>query len=201
VRVPFLEQDFEKPSHEKARAVGRALAAKILPRLEATNAPALEKSALSIRARTIELPLDNNGFLLAPIIGLIDRGHVHWRTIRSEVALITLGDTTIACIPGEIYPELVNGGIETPPGADYSEPPAEVPPLRVLLPGRVKFIFGLANDEISYIIPKSEFDRIPPFLYDAKKAPYGEINSVGPETAGHIHQAFRELIASGPVAK
>jgi hypothetical protein len=196
VRDPFLKQDFETPSHEKARALGRALAAKLLPALEATNAPALGGAFLSIRARTIELPLDNAGFLLAPIIGLIDRGHVHWKTIRSEVALIILGDTTIACIPGEIYPELVNGGIETPPGADYPVPPAEVPPLRQLLPGRVKFIFGLANDEIGYIIPKSEFDRKPPFLYEAKKAPYGEINSVGPETAGRIHAVFREWSSS-----
>ncbi len=200
VRDPFLEQDFEKPSHEKARAVGRALAAKILPRLEATNVTTLARVPISIRARTIELPLDNTGFLLAPIIGLIDRGQVRWKTIRTEVALVQLGDTSIACIPGEIYPELVNGGLETPPGADYPGLPLETPPLRELLPGRVKFIFGLANDEIGYIIPRSEFDRKPPFLYDSKKAPYGEINSVGPETAARIHAVFRAWSAPAAAA-
>lgn len=106
---------------------------------------------------------------------------------------MTLGDASFACIPGEIYPEIVNGGIETPPGADYPVPAVEVPPLRALMPGRTKFILGLANDEIGYIIPRSEFDRDPPYLYHAKKAPYGEINSVGPAAAGLIHAALREM--------
>lgn len=34
----------------------------------------------------------------------------------------------------------------------------------------------------------------PPFLYGADRAPYGEINSVGPETAFLLHGAFRELL-------
>jgi len=45
------------------------------------------------------------------VIGLLDRGHVHWKAFRTEVALVTLGDATIACVPGEIYPEIVNGGV------------------------------------------------------------------------------------------
>ena len=193
VRDPFLERDYKEPSHEKARAVGRALAARVLPRLEATNTPSLDRLPISIRARTLELPLENNGFLLAPVIGLIDRGHVRWKTIRTEVALVTLGDASFACIPGEIYPEIVNGGIETPPGADYPGKAVELPPLRELMPGRTKFILGLANDEIGYIIPRSEFDREAPYLYNAKKAPYGEINSLGPSAAGLIHAALREM--------
>jgi len=192
VRDPFTERTFKDPSHDKARAVGRALAAKVLPLLE-SNAPAADALPLSVRARTIEIPLDNNGFLLAPAIGLIDRGHVRWKTLRTEVALVRFGDASIACIPGEIYPELVNGGIESPPGGDYPGSPLEVPPLRELMPGKIKFIFGLANDEIGYIIPKTEFDRKPPYLYNAKRPPYGEINSVGPEAAGRIHTALREL--------
>jgi hypothetical protein len=64
-----------------------------------------------------------------------------------------------------------------------------------LMPGRVKFIFGLANDEFGYIIPKSEWDTESPYLYGAKKPVHGEGNSVGPETAGRIHQVIRELCA------
>ena len=198
VRDPFLEQDYKEPSHDKARALGRALAARILPRLEAPAVPTTNQLPISIRARTIELPLDNNGFLAAPVIGLLDRGHVRWKTIRTEVALIQLGEASIACIPGEIYPEIVNGGIETPPGADYPTNAVEVPPIRQMMPGRIKFIFGLANDEVGYIIPRSEFDRKPPYLYGAKHAPYGEINSVGPETAQRIHAAIRELCQQVP---
>ncbi|MBI4623457.1 MAG: hypothetical protein HY736_09610, partial [Verrucomicrobia bacterium] len=144
-------------------------------------------------ARTIELPLDNTAFLLAPVLGLIDRGHVGWKRLRTEVAVLRFGDASIACIPGEIYPEIVNGGIERAPGGDFDVEPVEVPPIRALLPGRVKFVFGLANDEIGYIIPRSEWDREPPYLYGSPKRVYGEINSVGPETAPALHAALREL--------
>jgi len=87
----------------------------------------------------------------------------------------------------------VNGGMERSPGGDFDIEPVEVPPLRAQMPGRVKFIFGLANDEIGYIIPKSEWDRKPPYLYDSKRRIYGEINSLGPDTAGVIHAALRDM--------
>ncbi len=195
VRDPYLQQDFKSPSHEKALALGRQLASRILPRLEDTNVVGTTHVPIGLRARTVEIPLNNPAFLLAPAIGLIDRGHVRWKTLRTEVALITLGSTSLACIPGEIYPELVNGGVEAPSGGDYPGPPVEVPAIRDFLPGRTKFILGLANDEIGYIIPKTEWDREAPFTYGARKAPYGEINSVGPEAARIIQLTLRELSA------
>ena len=193
VRDPFLDQNFTEPSHLKARALGRSLADRILTAVLATNIPPQSVVPLSIRASTIEVPLDNTGFLLAPVIGLIDRGHVRWKHIRTEVAVVRLGDVTIACVPGEIYPEIVNGGIESPEGADFPGAPVEVPPIREFLPGKIKFIFGLANDEIGYIIPKTEFDRKKPYTYGSKNGPYGEVNSVGPDTAGIIHTELRRL--------
>jgi len=57
-----------------------------------------------------------------------------------------------------------------------------------------KFIFGLANDELGYIIPKSEWDEKPPYLYDSPEQLYGEINSVGPETAAIIHREVSALL-------
>jgi hypothetical protein len=193
VHDPYLQQDFKEPTHDKARALGRQLAYRILSRLDQqSNNPSIHES-ISVRARTIEVPLANKGYLFAPLLGLIDRGHVRWKQLRTEVALVTIGDTSIACIPGEIYPELVNGGIEKAPGGDYQIEPLEVPPIRDLMPGKIKFIFGLANDEIGYIIPKSEWDKKKPYLYGAKKKPYGEINSCGPEVAAKINAAFRDL--------
>jgi hypothetical protein len=193
VRDPCLEQDFTEPSHDKARALGRALAARILPRLKDSAAQAQAAAPLAIRARTLELPLKNPGYWLAGILGLIDRGHARWGVLRTEVALLTIGEASVACIPGEIYPEIVNGGVERAPGGDFDLEPVEAPPLRSLMPGRLKFIFGLANDEIGYLIPKSEWDQRPPYLYGSKKALYGEINSVGPDAAPRIYAAIREL--------
>ena len=58
----------------------------------------------------------------------------------------------------------------------------------------MKFLVGLANDEVGYIIPKSEWDDAAPWLYGAPERHYGEINSLGPETAPLIHQALKDLV-------
>ncbi len=114
--------------------------------------------------------------------------------LRSEVDLLILDKTWVLTIPGEIYPEIVNGGVENPPGADYKMPPFEVPPVRQLMEGKFKLIWGLANDEIGYIIPKSEWDEKPPYLYNRKKRLYGEINSLGPDTGPELYKDLRLLL-------
>jgi hypothetical protein len=192
VRDPYLNQDFKEPSHEKSRAVAHQLAARILPRLEAANSASTDSAAIGIRARTMELPVGNKMFLAAGYLGLIDRGYVSWKKMRTEVALVTVGDASIACVPGEIYPEIINGGIEHPEGADFDIEPVEVPPLRELMPGRINFVFGLANDELGYLIPKSEWDVEPPHIYGSKGV-YGEINSCGPNAGRLVHAALADL--------
>jgi hypothetical protein len=54
-------------------------------------------------------------------------------------------------------------------------------------------LIGLANDEIGYIIPKRQWDEKPPFCYGRQRAQYGEVNSVGPETAPIVCEVFKRL--------
>ena len=120
------------------------------------------------------------------------------RDIRTEVDYIQLLDRThvvaeIATVPGEIYPELVNGGITRYPGADYPEAPFE-PAIRTHLKSRYQFIFGLANDEIGYIIPRAEWDNAPPWLLNRPHRWYGEINSIGPDAAPAVTRSLVKLI-------
>ncbi len=196
VRDPYLNQDFKEPTHDKARALGRQLFTRVRSVLLKADVPTTDRAPIAIHARTVLVPLDNTAFLLAPVLGLIDRGHAQWMKLRSEVALVTFGDAAIACVPGELYPEIANGGIERAPGGDFDLDPEEVPPIREFMPGKIKFLFGLANDEIGYIIPKSEWDRKPPYLYGTEHPPYGEVNSVGPDAAGVIHAALRGMSES-----
>ncbi len=193
VRDPFLQTDHKEPSHGKARALGHQLAARVLPLLEQTNASPTSPLALGVEARTLLVPVENLGYLAASYLGLMDRGYARWRQIRTEVALLTLGEVSFACVPGEIYPEIVNGGVEAPVGGDFQIDPLEIPPLRQLMPGQVKFVFGLANDEIGYLVPKSQWDVQPPFTYGREKRPYGEVNSCGPEAAVLVHRHLSEL--------
>ena len=134
-------------------------------------------------------------FRMGAVIGLLDRGLSGWWKIRTEIAAIQIGPATILTIPGEIYPEIVNGGIEAPEGADFTAEILETPPMRELMPGDFKFVLGMANDEIGYIIPKSEWDNNPPWLYNSEKEWYGEENSIGPETGTIIYSESKEILS------
>ncbi len=54
--------------------------------------------------------------------------------------------------------------------------------------GEVNMVFNLANDEIGYIIPRTQWDVKPPFTYGREQAPYGEVNSGGPDVAEVVHR-------------
>ncbi|HEY6307630.1 MAG TPA: hypothetical protein VI488_14350 [Candidatus Angelobacter sp.] len=127
------------------------------------------------------------------------------RDLQSEVDYVELtkGPRLLAefvTIPGEIFPELVNGGITRYPGADYPDAAMETP-LRSVLHSKNQFIIGLGNDEIGYIIPKSEWDERPPWLNNSPQAFYGEINSAGPDSAASIWRALADLVAAASQQK
>ncbi len=65
--------------------------------------------------------------------------------------------------------------------------------MKKLLSAPYRMLFGLADDEIGYIIPKAEWDEKEPWLQNAKERWYGEVNSLGPETAPIIADTFRKL--------
>lgn len=183
------------PTFDKIRAQGERLAALVLSALRGDNVQEVTTATVRVRARTVVLPLANKGFRLGAMLGVIRRGFTGGFSMRSEVAALQLGPASFLAVPGEIYPEIINGGIEAPPGRDFDIQPVEVPPLRRFMPGEFRFVIGLANDEIGYIIPRSEWDEKPPYLYGAQESPYGEVNSLGPETAPLLYTALRELLA------
>lgn len=181
------------PSFEKAKTQGTRLASLALKALQ-QKTDTLTRGSIALRAKTIELPLDNSLYRIAAGIGLIDRGQSSWLKVRTEVAYWTLGPASFLHLPGEVYPEIINGGVVSPPGADFPGAIIEDQPLRDLMKGDYRFVVGLSNDMIGYIIPKSEWDDQAPFLYDAKEETYGEINSVGPETSGILYRTCREMM-------
>lgn len=189
-----LGVEFKKPTAEKMLAQGKALAKITLETLSDTIWKPEKSVQLSVRAKSIDLKMDNKLFHLAAFLGIFDRGFTAWKTIRSEVSAWSLGSATFVHVPGELYPEILHGGIESPAGADFGIEPVEVPALQTQIPGRFKFVGGLSNDMIGYIVPKSQWDIQPPYTYDYKKRPYGEINSLGPETAPKIHTEVLKIL-------
>jgi hypothetical protein len=63
-----------------------------------------------------------------------------------------------------------------------------------ILTGKKIMILGLANDEVGYIVPKRQWDVVAPFCYGRTSAQYGERNSVGPDTAGHLMDALSDRV-------
>jgi hypothetical protein len=190
---PFTGTEYKEPSFDKAKAQGEQLAIVVLTSAR-KPAEVIDSAAISIVTRVVKLPLDNRLFKLAKLIKVLDRGGNGLRYVWSELAVFTIGPLSFATFPGEVYPEIVNGGIEAPEGNDFNIPPVEIPAIRDLMPGKYKFILGLANDEIGYIIPKSQWDEKDPYTYGRDKAPYGEENSMGPGTAPELHRNLKEML-------
>jgi hypothetical protein len=190
---PYTNELFMEENAEKVDVQGLALASFTFETM-LSGMMEVRQASLGLRAKTIELAMDNNLFRLAAWIGIFDRGFTRWGHIRSEVAAWTLGPASFVHVPGELYPEILNGGIESPTGADFGIAPVEVPSIRSQMPGSVRFFSGMANDMIGYIIPKSQWDEKHPFTYERDRAPYGEINSLGPNTAPTIHGAVLDIL-------
>ncbi len=184
---------YKEASFEKAQALGENLAVLTVNTLRGTDVFRCESPRVGVAAKTIYAPLAGL-FKYAISLGLVHPG-VFWReggiAARSEVDVVRVGDLEIATVPGELYPEIADGGVEAKPGRDFDIQAVEVPPLRKEMHGKVNMIFGLANDEIGYILPKSQWDAEPPYIYD-NESQYGEENSGGPEVAPVIH---REVLA------
>ncbi len=193
VRDPVTGNEFSNPSFEKAEAEGKQIAMLVLKAMQKPSVT-IEKAGISIISKSVILPVHNRLFRLAAALGILDRGTTGWMKMRSEIAVFNIGPLSFVGLPGEVYPEIVNGGIEAPEGQDYNIKPVELPPVRQMMPGQIRFVFGLANDEIGYIIPKSQWDVKEPFAYGKNKPQYGETNSLGPETAPLIHSAVKEMI-------
>lgn len=191
---------------------GREVAALACQALE--KAEPLALAPLDFSARPIALPLANPVYRLGRSLGVLTREGFTWTgdpnqlgapietrvfvgplALETEVAYVRMGDLHIAAIPGELYPELVYGHFQEPaePNADTPDAPLESPVAKTL-PGPKFLILGLANDEVGYIIPRRQWDDMPPFAYGRTSKQYGEVNSVGPETAPILMKALQDRV-------
>lgn len=187
------------------------LAAKAIDRAEP-----IQLDGFVVSTKPIAVPLENPMFKAARMLGVLKRKGLVWKgdpevlgedlspknartaegAAETEVAYVKLGELHIACIPGEIYPENVYAKVQDPvdPGADYPDAPPE-PAIVETLPGKKILIIGLANDEIGYIVPKRQWDRVKPFAYGRQKDQYGEENSMGSEAAPVLYEALKRRVA------
>jgi len=200
-KIPDPETGQPAPanSFRMAELIGRRVAD--LAADAVTRSKPVTISELAYTERPLRIPVTNAGYLMAAKADIF-KGRKPMTAdagTSTVVGYLRLGPRArpvleAAFVPGELYPELSVGGIERYSGADFPEAVVE-PPLKQMMKAPVRMVVGLANDEIGYIIPKAEWDEKQPWLKNAEKRWYGEVNSVGPEAAPLIMGALRELIA------
>jgi len=203
--------ELKEGSIEKTERFGRLVGRVTLAALD--NSQPVELTPIRAKRADLFLPCDNKMYVLGHQVGVLKRDAYLWSgdptkaapltgdatkqriCMRTEIGWLGLGQLEIALIPGEIYPELVLGKVPdpAPQGADFPDAAIE-PAIYKQLSGPHRMIVGLANDELGYILPKRQWDEKAPYTFGSKSAPYGEINSLGPETGPLICEAFRRLV-------
>lgn len=138
-----------------------------------------------------ETPLDNTIFRYYKFLGILQndvrQSLAGTYYLQTELTLVRLGDLTLALLPGEIFPELVSG---TGDPAD----PEGLQQIAARYGMEELMVIGLANDEIGYIVPPSDFslDEELPYFQEAEGDHYEETNSLGPACAENLAQAFEK---------
>ena len=129
---------------------------------------------ISFTSAKVDFPLANPSFQMLSKAGVIKRNF--GKTVSSEIAYFTIGDASFATHPGETCPAL---SLDTKKLMNNNGP---------------KFILGLSQDALGYIIKPSFFDA-------NNKIPHSEYltgMSIGSETMGIILSTLTNLIKNNP---
>ncbi|RME04556.1 MAG: hypothetical protein D6805_02580 [Planctomycetota bacterium] len=158
---------------QEAKRVGRTLAKAALTSLE--KSPFQKIHSIRIFTQRVHLFMSNFQFILAYHLGLFGQSTKQklrkysqktWLPyVPADVSLIRLGNLQILTIPGELFPELGHAWM-----AKLTSPH--------------RFIIGLANNELGYIIPPKQW------TFGA----YEETMSIGIRTAPKLEKAIFSLI-------
>lgn len=182
--IKTLDYDESIPL-ENVRALGKELGRRLMSIKDETKLDPV----LNIAHQNVYIKITNQILELAIREGLVNSTlakNGSGFTAVSEIGYMELGNKVgVMIVPGEISPELLWGGViekeNTWTGKSWDYPPfAETAKVEKLL------CFGLANDQIGYILPDND--------YRSMFTENEEINAGSNEAASTIAQAFAELI-------
>lgn len=153
-------------SFEKLRSLGYTLGDEAVRAL--ATAPAEELPQLAVTTKEVALKVENTEFALvfSDILGpYFDRSDNAFDptdgTLVAPMTLVRLGSATFVTFPGELLPEFwvgreaitIDYALQNWPAYPF---PA-LPGLRHRFPGEHRFMIGLANNELGYLIPEPDY--------------------------------------------
>lgn len=166
------------------------------------------KPLINVKSVPLKIAVSNFVLILARLLNVFNNDIFRSRKrsealISSETGYMELGNEQIGIflIPGELFPELWNGGFLSSEEAATGKN-AEYSVLCDMTPCKHNFVMGLCNDELGYIIPDNDFivNEKLPYINSAKdrfgRNHYEETNSTGPHTARAVLTAIEEIIKS-----
>ncbi|MFX1234256.1 MAG: neutral/alkaline non-lysosomal ceramidase N-terminal domain-containing protein, partial [Promethearchaeota archaeon] len=169
----MITPDVEEHKFEEAKEIGYTLAEATINALKPPRwvKKAPPKMAFNVEKELFSVPLENEQFYGAMLMGILSRGepwyvdHPGMGIITTEVNLITIGNAQMITLPGEVLPSI---GFR----------------LREAMTGKFKFQIGLGNDELGYIIPEDEWDI----------TEYEESMSIGVQTGIMMEAILLEML-------
>jgi len=159
VTPDVLREDFESAAN-----VGQKVASSALDALD--HAELQEEPRVDYRRSAIQVPMENERFSELQRRGVLKRRLYDGR-LKTEVTLARVGGAQFATIPGEAFPNL---------GLD----------LKRMMKARYKFVLGIAEDELGYIMQESDYRR--------KLYSYERSMSAGVMTWPIVKEALADLI-------
>jgi hypothetical protein len=154
-------------SFEEAQRVGDGVAAAALRALR--GQPARTVTRLQLQRRQFDIPLENINFQVLLAAGVL-KGSLKGGALTTEVCRLDLDDAQLVTVPGELLPK---------PGLE----------LKQRMKGRPRFVLGLGNDELGYILDPADFD-LPLYHYEQSM-------SVGRQAWPRVREALDALL-KGP---
>jgi hypothetical protein len=150
------------------RRFGGLLAEGVI-RLSLGGMAVLEDPQVRLERLVFDLPVDPGGTVALVIrLGLLEPRPMEDGQLRTEAALVDLGDLQIVTVPGEITPEVGRA-------------------IRARLPGPHTLLITLGLDHLGYMISDRQWAE-PAFHYERSM-------SLGPETTGRVLAALDALLA------
>jgi LmbE family N-acetylglucosaminyl deacetylase len=138
----------------------------------------IESGKIEIRERTVDLPLENDDFLLLDTLNIFNLVKIEENVICSTVSKIRIGNLHLITIPGEPFPGLINPLLEKYPDQHF-------------------MILSHVNDSVGYLIPRNEWNLAPvQFLKPETNEEFvgHELESMGLKASEAIQNAVRDIL-------
>lgn len=185
----ILTPRFKEDVEENLLQTGRWISNRVLSATEGTKL----MPKLSLSRVEFSTELDNTLFQYYKFLGILNNEVTHnlfgGYRLQTELNVVRMGDVALALIPGEVFPELVSGTKE-------DGDPEGLKAIAARYGMEKLMVIGLANDEIGYIVPPSDFvlHEDLPYVQEAAGDHYEETNSTGKNTAHALAEAFEKAV-------